>query len=244
LDAVSYGASALLIASIRRPFRIEAVDQGEEPMLRRTIGDIREGLGFLWQHRLVRALTLLGFGVSFSGGAVTSLLVVYAVEGLGVPDEGREIGLLFSAGAAGTFVGTLLVPRLVRRMPAGTITLAALAVDFGLLLALAVCPVLAGSLPLYLAWSAAHMTIVLNGITLRQQVTPDRLQGRVNVTARMIAWGGTPFGAAAAGILAETLDVRVALALVAGGVGASAIAAWFTPLRGRLPDVELEAAST
>jgi hypothetical protein len=85
------------------------------------------------------------------------------------------------------------------------------------------------ALVLYLAWSLAQMTIILNGITLRQRLIPDSLQGRVNVTARMIAWGGTPFGALVGGALADTLGVRGALAIVAAGVGASALAAWFTP---------------
>jgi hypothetical protein len=34
------------------------------------------------------------------------------------------------------------------------------------------------------------MLVIVNGITLRQQVIPDHLQGRVNVTARMVAWVG------------------------------------------------------
>jgi hypothetical protein len=75
------------------------------------------------------------------------------------------------------------------------------------------------------------MVIVLNGITYRQRVTPDRLQGRVNVTARMIAWGGAPFGAAVAGLVAEATSARAALFVMAAGVGTSAVVAWFTPLR-------------
>jgi hypothetical protein len=109
----------------------------------------------------------------------------------------------------------------------------ALVADVTLLAAIAAAPSLPFALAAYAAWSTAHMVIVLNGITYRQRVTQDRLQGRVNVTARMIAWSGAPFGAAVAGVLAEATTVRAVLFVMAAGVGTSAVAAWFTPLRER-----------
>jgi hypothetical protein len=38
------------------------------------------------------------------------------------------------------------------------------------------------------------ITVNGNGITVRQLLTPDELQGRVNATGRMIAWVSPPFG--------------------------------------------------
>jgi MFS family permease len=231
LDATTYGVSALLILSIRRPFATDVPEPLTEPIVRRTVRDIREGLSFLWSQQIVRTLTLLGFGVSFSGGAMSGLLVVYAVQALGFSDRGGAVGVLFSAVAAGTLLGSLALPRLARRIAPTRITLWALPVDTVLLLGVACAPGLGAALALLLAWSLVQMTIILNGITLRQRVTPDRLQGRVNVTARMIAWGGTPFGALVGGVIADRAGVRVALAAVAGGVAASAVAAWLTPPR-------------
>ena len=43
----------------------------------------------------MRALTLLGFGISFTGGAVTGLTVVYGAQALDLPETGARIGLLF-----------------------------------------------------------------------------------------------------------------------------------------------------
>ncbi len=71
-------------------------------------------------------------------------------------------------------------------------------------------------------------------IAVRQQVRPDHLQARVNTTARMIAWGGQPSGAAAGRTFAELFDVRTALVIVAAGVGVSAVYGWFSPLRAPL----------
>ena len=41
----------------------------------------------------------------------------------------------------------------------------------------------------------------INQLSLRQSITPDRLQGRVNATMRFIMWGVTPVGAILGGIL-------------------------------------------
>ena len=38
---------------------------------------------------------------------------------------------------------------------------------------------------LWAGWSLAHTAAITNGITLRQQLTPDDLQGRVNTTGRL-----------------------------------------------------------
>jgi len=54
-------------------------------------------------------------------------------------------------------------------------------------------------------WGAASALNIANGVALRQQLTPDRLQGRVNVTARMIAAGGQPIGAAIGDLLADNI---------------------------------------
>lgn len=73
-----------------------------------------------------------------------------------------------------------------------------------------------------IVWNATHSLIIINGISLRQRVTPERLQSRVNAAGRMIAWGGTPFGAAVAGLLADTFDIRTALFLTSIAIFISA----------------------
>ena len=80
------------------------------------------------------------------------------------------------------------------------------------------------------------MTVILTGIGLRQRVTPYELQSRVNVSARMIAWGGTPFGAALGGLLAEVVDIRIAYMLAMSGIATSLIAGLLSPLRHAHPD--------
>lgn len=90
---------------------------------------------------------------------------------------------------------------------------------------------LALALGLLLIFQYTNSLVIINGITLRQRLTPDRLQGRVNVTARMIAWGGQPFGAALGGLVADRLSISLTYLILTIGIATGAVFAWFSPLR-------------
>ncbi|GAA3384077.1 MFS transporter [Cryptosporangium minutisporangium] len=219
LDAASFALAAWLLRRLDLP---AIAGTGGR---RRMRAEIAEGLHFLWGHRTIRWLTLLGVGNSLTGGAVLGLVVVAAVRSLGLPEDDGRIGLLYAAAGAGSLAAGLLLPPLRARLSVGRITLGGLLGGWLAVSAWALSDRLAVGLVTLAAWYAAHMLVNLNGIVVRQESTPDALQGRVNTTARMIAWGGQPLGAALGGLLAETLDVRIALLLAGGGVAASACAA-------------------
>jgi hypothetical protein len=92
---------------------------------------------------------------------------------------------------AGSLAASLLLPRLGRRIGPTRLALAALTTS---LAALVLASVLPAALALPVIWQGTYMLVSVNGITLRQQVIPDHLQGRVNLTARMIASGGIAQG--------------------------------------------------
>jgi len=232
LDALSYAASALTLLLIPRALSgTRSVEAAGGSVVRRTLADIRDGLRFVWRQPLVRTMTGLGFGVSITSGAVYGLLVVYGVRALGLSQGDARLGLLFTASALGALLASLLLPRLNRRYPPGLITLAGLMLDLVCLLGLALAPTFATGLAALFLWDACTTLVVINGITLRQVVTPEHLQSRVNATARMVAWGGTPVGAIAGGVLAQATTVRTALLVMAVGVALSAAIGWFSPLR-------------
>jgi MFS family permease len=233
LDAGSYVVAGLLLAAVGRSMDPAPTADTADARVGTVRADIAEGLRFVFGQPLIRSLTLLGLGNSLTGGAVTALLVVLVVDGLELPADGRWYGVLLAAVALGGLLAALTLPRLSRRLPIGLITLAGLAVCPVAVLAVAAAPGPGWLLAPLVAWSLASTLVILNGITARQRLTPDRLQGRVNTTARMIAWGGAPVGALTGGALAEMVDVRQALAISAVAVAASAVAGWWSPLRGR-----------
>jgi hypothetical protein len=82
----------------------------------------------------------------------------------------------------------------------------------------------------------ASTVMFVNLLALRQRIVPDRLQGRVNATARAVAVSGTPAGALLAGVLVGPLGgVRTVFLALAGFALLNAVLAFFTPLREREP---------
>ena len=227
IDGLSYLLSGLIL--LRLPRRLQ---QAREPQSApQSLGqDIRSGLQFLWNHPLIRTLTVLGFGMSFVGGAVTALLVVYAVRVLGLTTTDARIGWLYTATAIGALCATFVLPRLGRLSPTWVSLWGYLLVPLPLL-GLALCSSLSVALLYLFVWQSLYTLVVINGISVRQQQTPDELQGRVNTIARMVAWGGTPFGALLAGLLAEHLDMRLVLLSCVGIAALSALGAWTSSLR-------------
>lgn len=213
VDALSYGAAALLLA--RLPFPATEPTGSERsvgPAVARNLGaEIGDGIRYIRAHPLIGPLTFLGIGNSLAEGAVLGLLVVVAVEHFGLPVHDGRIGLLFAVAAVGSMLAALALPRLRRRFDTPSISLTGLAAVGLILVAWALTDRLVPGVAVLVCWQAANTLVSLNGIIERQEQTPGHLQGRVNTTARMIAWGGQPIGAALAGTLAEATTPRTAL---------------------------------
>lgn len=170
-------------------------------------------------------LTVAGTGLSVSGGAVLALLVVHADQVVGLTHGDPRIGLLFTAGAVGALCAALLLPRVSRRWGAGR-SIAAYGGFVPALVALALSGNLLPALGTWLIWQATYTMAITNGITIRQQLTPDAMQGRVNTTGRMIAMGGAPFGALLGGLLADQIGVQATYLLACAPVFAATVAIW------------------
>ena len=214
VDSVSYIAGALLLARIHW-------DQPERENRRGLAAlraEIAEGIHFIRRTPVIRDLTLIGIGNSFTGGAVAGLVVVMAARGLGLNTDDGTIGLLFGGAAVGSLAAARLIEPAQARFGIGTITLGALGLNAVFLGAWAASTTLAAGILALLGWQATNSLISLNGIVVRQTLTPASLQGRVNTTARMIAWGGQPFGAGIGGLCAETWGVRAAVLIAGTGV--------------------------
>jgi hypothetical protein len=227
LDAITFLAAGAIISRLRlRPgYRSEGGPR------RRMRADVADGLRFMWRQPLVRSLTLLGIGNSLTAGAMLGLLVAFVVRQIHIDDTDPRVGLFFTACGLGTLIATAALPRLSRFLPVGWITLGGLAANWVLVTAWVTVTTVPWGLALLCMWQMTNSLVVLNGIIVRQQVTPDSLQGRVNATGRMIAWGGQPIGAALAGVLAETWSVQAALLIIGSGVLVSGFLGLGTPLR-------------
>jgi predicted MFS family arabinose efflux permease len=231
VDAVSFVASALLVRAIATPLRAPVPDKPT-----RLIADIREGLAFLVRHPVVRVQTLVGCLQSMTGGAFMGQFVPWLDQVLGVrPSGDPRLGLMYGVWGAGGIVAAVLFPRLSRRVGGPRVTLVFLPLSalFGVLCVLAArWEVAAGLLAL---WAVAYSVVVLNSITLRQRVTPDGLQSRVNTAGRMLSFGlGWPTGALLGGVISDAAGPRTAMEATSALVVLAAVAAWLSPRR-RMP---------
>lgn len=210
VDAISFAVSAVLLRMILRPLSESRKPRGS------LTADIREGLEFLWREPTVRLFTALGIGQAVAGGAVSGLLVVYALRVFAVPEHDARIGVLFSALAAGSFTAIVVLPRISDAGAPRHVTTIGLSAGAGVL------ALLAGAEQWWLAvagtalWGLTSTVVIVNGLTVRQLATPDHLQGRVTLAGRMVTFGlGQPTGALAGGVLADALSVQAAFVITA-----------------------------
>lgn len=222
VDGLGYVVSAALVARLRWPGS-ETTTPGAPG--RRLRAEVAEGLRYIWATPVVRWLTVLGTGASLAGGAVAGLLVVLGVEQLGLAADSPALGWLFAAGAVGTFAASLALPRLQARVGVGVITTAGYAVALVALLTLSATSRLVPALLVLAVLHLAMTTLIVNGIVTRQVVTPDHLQSRVNTTARLIAWGGSPLGATLGGVVAGAAGTEWALRAASVGLMVSLVGA-------------------
>jgi MFS family permease len=192
---------------------------------------------------VIRTLTLSVFCACVSWGGTFSLLVVYAHRALHLTHAGARIGLLYSAGEVGSLIGAVTVPKLIKHLPAGPLMALFLAANAAGLVLLSAAPSYAWGLLLFCGYELAYAVVLMTGITVRQMLTPDHLQSRVNTAGRLIAYAGQPAGAILGGVLAELLSIRLTFGLLAVGVAVGAgLAGWSCLGTGPLAAVELSPA--
>jgi hypothetical protein len=187
-------------------------------------------------------MTLSVFAVCVSWGGMFSLLVVYASRALGLGQAGPRLGLLYSAGELGGLIAALIVPKVVRRRSAGRLAAVAMALNAISLFLLAAASGYAWAVLLFSGYEFTYTLILTLGITLRQLLTPDELQGRVNTTARLIGYSGQPLGALLSGSLAQLMPIRLVLVVIAfGAVSGAALAGWSCIRAGPLSAISVPA---
>jgi hypothetical protein len=223
LDAASFLLSGLLILSIRLP-RLPRLEVPGGPGGTGGTGrggfadDMKNGVRFFWATRDLRNSILAGLGMVVTGGALLAMLTPFAVQGMGVAADGPAIGLLYAGGNIGSAVAAALLPMAHRRTTVGRVALYGLASNGVLFLVLLTMPSWQLALPFLVLWQLTYTLVIVNNGAIRQLVTPVRLLGRVSATARILAWGGAPVGAAVASGLSAFMSVRAALAWCGLGV--------------------------
>ncbi len=193
-DALSYCVSVASLLAIRTPFRSQAAAARD---LRVEIAD---GLRWLWGKPLIRYMALLTGGLNLVNAAMPLIVIVLA-KSLGAKDA--EIGVIFSVAGIGGIAGSLIGGQIQKRFSFGRVIVAIVWLDALLFPLYALVP------SYWLLGAVSGLTYLTSPVynvvqfSYRLALIPDELQGRVNSTFRLLAFGFMPIGAALSGIAIE-----------------------------------------
>ncbi len=204
-DAFGYLASSISLLTIRKR------EEKKEPDLMAPPPDFfRE----MWEGILVVGKSPILWRIA--GATATSNLgtnIMWAVFLIFVYNQLNfspgEFGLVGTIGAIGFVLGVLLTGRITAKLGVGVSLAVSIASGF---IALANPLALAGPAFLILASVGFVSGIMLpmyniTQVSLRQAITPNNVQGRMNATMRTIVWGTIPVGSIVGGILGESIGV-------------------------------------
>jgi MFS family permease len=210
VDAASFLVSAGTLALIGRAFNAP-----REEARRAIRHEILDGLRYVLGHPVLRNISAMMALINLVGATVYAQLVVFAKRQLDASDS--RVALLYAAGSAGVVLLSLAAGPVRRRLSFSVAALGALLLDGLLTVVLAATRWYWVALALWAAISGLGIFFNINTGSLRQQIVPNHLLGRVISIAGVLAWSAIPVGALVGGWAVERTD---SVALVYGVIGA------------------------
>ena len=215
VNVATYLASALCLACIPGEAAVSSgqADETDRP-------DILGGLRIAWREPSVRALLAMTANQALAGGVFSALYILFAIRTLALTP--LMLGITIAVGGAGSLIGAALTPWMARRLGMGpAIPLSAWATAACLVL----IP-LAGGGP-FLAMGVLMVAQLLGDasgtaseilmVSCRQGLLPASTLGRTAGAFAATEGVARTIGALAGGLIGETLGLRAALAVAAGG---------------------------
>ena len=219
IDVLSFLGSALFLSLLHTPEPMPL--EGRQPSS--FWSDMRVGLRLVLQNPILRAIALSLVIFNFFSSMIGALYVLYVIRTLGIPPA--ILGFIYTTGSVGFPIGAFLAGRAAQRFGIGpTIIWGAVLCDAPYLLIILAGGPLIIAAPLLIA--AQFLTSIggpitaINQQSLRQAITPDAVQGRVNGTTRFIAASMGPLGALIAGALGTQIGLHPTFVIATIGIQA------------------------
>lgn len=210
LDAVSFVVSTLFMIPIRAEETLPERQEGEPKP--RMLPELKEGLAFVVRHRHLKWIAMCTGTSNFFNQIALAIALLYMTRTLHM--SSLEVGAVFAGFGIGSIAAALVTTRFQKAVGVGNaIWIPALLFSLGGL-AFPLAPQ-SSPVPLFLAGTLAFgfggMAYNITQVSLRQAITPERLQGRMNASMRWIVWGTIPLGTLAGGAIATAYSLRAAL---------------------------------
>ena len=229
-DAASFVVSTLFMVRMRHRENVPERNPGESHP--KMWPQVKEGLAWVVGNRYLRPIAFCTGASNFFNQILFAVLLLYAVRVLHLSSV--ALGAAFAVGSVGSIAGALAANRLQKRLGVGP-AIVAYAIVFslaGLLIPLAPrsypLPVLMAALAIFGFGGVAYN---ITQVSLRQAITPERLQGRMNAAMRWIIWGTIPLGTLTGGAIGQAVGLHAALWV--GAIGGVPVFLWvlLSPVR-------------
>jgi len=230
-DAASFALSAggAFLIRLRGQDRPDAAPGRERPW-----AEFLAGARFLWRHPVLRSLTVELSCYVFLTFGLTNVLIYDLRHDL--RQSYAVVGVVLGVAALGTVAGSMVTARLRRKIGFGASWIAPVAAG-GVAIA---CIGVTRAVPVIAALAAIYMACESVGgicsMSLRQEVTPDHLLGRVTSAFWTIHGAPGPVGAALLGWAAGRYGVGPVMVTAGTGCLLLAAIALFTPIRLAAPE--------
>ncbi|HLB19592.1 MAG TPA: MFS transporter [Gaiellaceae bacterium] len=228
-DAVSFLGSALFIFSIRKM----ELSQADRAPRRKMRTELREGLSYVLRHPFLKNIAACTALFNFFGLMGFAVLLVFARRQLHLSPQ--AIGLAFTLSNFGPLLAALSANKVFARVGVGRTIIASSILGGPMFLVIPFAPhghaALALLIPAMLFGGFMGVVYNIAQVSLRQAITPERIQGRMNSVMRFIVWGAIPLGSFTGGVLASVIGLKTTL--IVGGIGCSLafLPLLFSPVR-------------
>jgi MFS family permease len=242
-DAVSFVGSALFIFSIRKSEHSARTDAPR----RRMREELREGLNYVLKHPFLKNIAACTALFNFFGNVGFAVLLVFARRELHLSP--LAIGLALTLSNVGPLLAAFNANRISSRFGVGRTIIGASILGAPTFLVIPFAPegnaALAWLIPAFVVGGLANVIYNVTQVSLRQAITPERIQGRMNSVMRFIVWGTIPLGAIVGGVLASRIGVKQTLIVSGIGCFLPFLPVLFSPVRGikEMPEPVDEAAA-
>jgi MFS family permease len=229
-DSVSFFISgAFLLAIRKREAPLEKTEDGRRTGMRH---ELWEGLLYVVKHPYLRPQAISTGVSNYFSNVAFSILLVFAVRTLHMSTG--LIGVVLGIGSIGWLAGAAGAPRCQRWLGVGGATILGAAMSGPGTLLVALTPQ-SFPVPFLVAGTIiggfGAVLYNIQQVSLRQAITPERMQGRMNSVMRFLVWGPIPLGALTGGAIASAFGLRTALVVGALGGFTSVLPIVLSPIR-------------
>jgi MFS family permease len=215
-DCASFVVSTVFMVSMRHRETPPKPEPGQKHP--KMWPQVKEGLNWVVRHPWLRSIAMCTGTSNFFSTLSNAMLILYMARVLDLSKI--EIAFVYVASPLGSICAGLFTNRVNKRIGVGRTILATISVSSVAGLCYPLAP---QSFPMPvlmvggLLFGFGAVAYNITQVSLRQAITPERLQGRMNAAMRWIVWGTIPLGTLLGGGIATWFSLRTALWV--GGIG-------------------------